>query len=364
MRRTIRLSTMGRKPLIAAIGGRVTCHKRDRVPRLATQTEGCDVPHASRANRGYTLVEVLVAVSIVALLAGLILAAIQSVRSRAARALDENNLRQVGLAAQSYDTHHGRLPPLIDRKRYPAVLPDDPTAGAHWAVPTAVFLVPYLEGPSVASLYVGPVVGAAIHGLVLPAYSSPRDGTHVGGRLDRQRMPVANGDDFVGVGNYAFNVWAVGGPRAVESVGPALPGGGVAWSVSGRGTGLGNGFPDGTSGTLLLATKQGRCGNRGGSLFASARFTGFDLPVPEYADQDTAAAFFGHRLPSVEGVGPTFQAAPGAADCDADLAQGFERGLINVGMADGSVRTISTGIDGRLWRGALLPDDGARLSAE
>jgi hypothetical protein len=119
-----------------------------------------------------------------------------------------------------------------------------------------------------------------------------------------------------------------------------------------------------TSGTLLLATKQGRCGNRGGSLFASARFTGFDLPVPEYADQDTAAAFFGHLLPSLEGIGPTFQSAPGAADCDADLAQGFEPGLINVGMADGSVRTISAGIEGRLWRGALLPDDGAKLSAE
>jgi len=334
------------------------------VPRLATQRAGCHVPYATRLKRGYTLVEVLVTVAILALLAGLIVAAIQNVRSRAARAHDENNLRQVGLAAQSYEIRYGRLPPLIDRRRYAAVLPDDPTAGAHFAVPTAVFLVPYLDGPPVASLYLGPVAGAAIHTLALPAYSSPRDATHVGGRLDRRRMPVANGDDYVGVGNYAFNVWAVGGPKAVESIGPPLPGGGVAWSVSGRGLGFGNGFPDGTSGTLLLATKQGRCGHRGGSLFASARFTGFDEPVPEYADQDTAAAFFGHRLPSTEGVGPTFQAAPGAADCDADLAQAFERGLINVGMADGSVRAISAEIEGRLWRGALLPDDGSSLSAE
>ena len=314
--------------------------------------------HTRNVRPGYSMIELLVCIGILALLIGLILGAIQKVRMRAARASDENNLRQIGLATQNYEAQHGRLPPLIDMKSYAAPFPGQGSTVSHWAVPTAVFLVPFLDGPPVASLYSGLVEEASIHKLVISAYTSIRDDSHVAGRLDRFRLPVYNGDDLCGVGNYAFNVWAFGGPAAVIG-GPKLPLGGVAWMMNDRRMTFGNGFPDGASQTLLLATKKGRCGDKGGgSLFASARYTGFDFPISEYVEQQTSAAFFGHRLPTSDGIGPTFQTLPDEANCDGNLAQGFERGLISVGMADGSVRAVSKGINAKQWRSGLLPDDG------
>lgn len=52
------------------------------------------------------------------------------------------------------------------------------------------------------------------------------------------------------------------------------------------------------------------------------------------------------------------------ADCDPEQAHGFERGVISVGLCDGSTRTIRAGLDPNLWRAGLLPSDGAGLSAD
>ena len=78
----------------------------------------------------------------------------------------------------------------------------------------------------------------------------------------------------------------------------------------------------------------------------------------------TNGAFFGHKLPAADGTGLTFQAAPAEEECDPDLAQGFQRYGITVGLADGSVRTVAVGIAPKLWRTGLLPADGAGLPAE
>lgn len=65
----------------------------------------------SRRRHGYSLVEVLVAMSILALLLGLTLAAVQRVRESAKRAECQNRLRQAGLAVFGYEAAVGRLPP-------------------------------------------------------------------------------------------------------------------------------------------------------------------------------------------------------------------------------------------------------------
>ncbi len=89
---------------------------------------------------GFTLVELLVVIAIIGILIALLLPAVQAAREAARRIQCTNNLAQLGLALQNYDSAYETLPPGV-------VNPEGPihSAPQGYHVGWLVQLLPYIE---------------------------------------------------------------------------------------------------------------------------------------------------------------------------------------------------------------------------
>jgi prepilin-type N-terminal cleavage/methylation domain-containing protein/prepilin-type processing-associated H-X9-DG protein len=74
----------------------------------------CDVGRVSSARGAFTLVELLVVIAIIALLIGLLVPAVGGARESARRIQCANNLKQLGIAAQAYESANSVFPASIE----------------------------------------------------------------------------------------------------------------------------------------------------------------------------------------------------------------------------------------------------------
>jgi prepilin-type N-terminal cleavage/methylation domain-containing protein len=236
----------------------------------------------TRARPAFTLVEMLVVITIIGILIGLLLPAVQSARRSADRISCANNLKQLGLAVHAFEGERHFLPPCRIIRVNPDNDDGDPKArgGATWAI----YLLPYLEQQNAYRSwdfglwyhYQNPVVRELnVATFFCPARRPPNGDPPLSVSGDYlafpgRRPPIDDDDDGHweqipgGLGDYACSLGsdAGGGAGAFRYNNPLD-----------RGTRFAD-FLDGLSNTLLFGDKHVPIGNAGQGGWDCSTFDG------------------------------------------------------------------------------------------
>ena len=317
--------------------------------------------------RGFTLIELLVVIGIIAVVAGILLPAVQSARESARRSQCAGNLKQVALAMHQYHVTHLVLPP--GKK------------GCCWGT-WLVYVLPHLEQQPLYNSWnscgTNAVGAPPALDLDLRYFGSANQtvtSTFVGSYLcpsDQTNTPITattNGHTFACTSqNYAVNfgnsivsqldfqdVKFAGAPFV--DIGSPLG----DHNQPGRPTIGFNGFLDGLSETLLASeviVGQGQ-DLRGFSWWGdAATFETYLAPNSSFPDVLFSPYYCIDQSPNPPCVGAT-TALP-----DNYAARSRHAFGVNVAMGDGAIRFTKNSINARIWRAMSTTKGNEIVSAD
>jgi prepilin-type N-terminal cleavage/methylation domain-containing protein/prepilin-type processing-associated H-X9-DG protein len=316
---------------------------------------------------GFTLVELLVVITIIGILIALLLPAVQAARESARRLQCSNNVKNCALALHSLYTTHGVLPPLAptddgeaaDFAQYNTITVKGPYLGRigynvfHW-------LLPYLEQQSlfdqcgtfsVAHGGFGASDPYPPYGKALSVYLCPSEANLRGkkgwgmGLTDAAGGSVGEPSTWA-VTNYAANYYVFGNPMK-----------GPKGSVQGSNTFAQ--LTDGLSNIIMFAERYANCSTSGGypiftNLWADA--SSYWRPVFCINSLDRTPSTVGYPSCAM------FQDSPNwSTNCDASRAQSWHSGGMNIAMADGSTHFLSASMNKQIWEKLCDPRDGSTV---
>lgn len=268
----------------------------------------------TRIRRGFTLFQLLLLLALLLILLGLLLPAIYKVRMAASRAQSSNNLKQLNLAVLNCaDTHQGLMPPSM------GAFPVDAAQGGLGTI--HFHILPYIEQQNVYNF-------SFDNDAKNPRYRVSYKGTAA---VPAKVFLAPN--DPSGPPDHLYEGWL------------ALCNYPANYLVFGKG---GNRFPafitDGTSNTIFFAQRYQMC-------YGQPHAWGYDgwyYWAPMFAYYSTEL----------------FQVMPAQADCDPERAQSLSKDHIQVGLGDGSVKTLTPKLNPLTWLYACEPNDGNPLPAD
>jgi prepilin-type N-terminal cleavage/methylation domain-containing protein/prepilin-type processing-associated H-X9-DG protein len=327
-----------------------------------------------RSRSGTTMIEVLVALSIIGLLIAILVPAVQSAREASRRGQCQSRLKEMALALNSFEATRTEFPSAL------ALLPQEgpPTSDRFYA-PHA-FLLPYLDQTPLFSrldlqgrqLFVGdPSLLGALKNTMIDAFQCPSD---------------------LGISGTNYRVCMGPGPYATAS--SLTPGGGLGAFAAGKVLRPAD-FRDGMSNTIALCEKLKSPGTRGTytpEMFwysGVADLVGFPFPaideVVSICDSlnGQPADFFPFAgrswlLAAYEYTWYNHSVTPNgtAPDCSIESrsatstsggvfkASSHHSGGVNCAFMDGHIRFISNSVDLRVWRGLATRAGGEPLGGD
>lgn len=312
----------------------------------------------SQRRAGFTLIELLVVIAIIAILIGLLLPAVQKVRSAAARLQSQNNVKQIMLANHSFHDANGIVPPLS------AVL----VPGSGQPVSGYVWILPYIEQDAIYQLTLANrgawpapapntqadrAAGKGSSAKKIKTYLSPRDPSN-----PPDTWTEANGGTWAHC-SYGMNHAVYGTPvdptPGVNTIDLVTKGNARHTLIA---------LTDGTSNTVGIAEQYAVCGptsnpNRPAGDNMNHKLWAYNLTW--YYIQ---GPYFDTRLMTSTGttINDTStsappQSQPTVAVCDPYRVQAID-GVCVIGMMDGSVRGVSPSVNQKAWCRTLWPKDG------